>query len=202
MDIGKMWDDKFTRDGYFYGKKSNVFLAKNLHLLEEGSSILFLGEGEGRSACYAASKGFRVSAIDASEVGLAKCRALAKELHVEVETHQVDLDGYTYTKQYDAVFTSFLHLMEPLRTQAFREAIGTVKCGGYFVAEFFSTAQMPRKSGGPKNIDLLYSVESFQKIVEPLHVETILLEEVEDFLDEGDGHRGDALLIRVIVKKL
>ncbi len=201
MGVAEMWDSKFSRDGYFYGKEPNQFLAKNLALLTEGSEILFLGEGEGRSACFAATKGFNVSALDASLVGLQKCEKLAKELHVEVSTHQVNLENYVYTKEYDAIFSSFLHLEEPLRTKAFSEAINALKCGGYFVAEFFSTSQLNRTSGGPKNIDLLYTTESFEKILEPLDVEVIELHEVEDFLDEGDGHQGQAMLIRVIVKK-
>lgn len=197
-----MWDSKFTRDDYFYGKEPNQFLAKNLTRLSSGDSILFLGEGEGRSACFAATKGFEVSAIDASLVGLQKCEKLAKELHVEVATYQVNLENYVYTKEYDAIFSSFLHLEEPLRTKAFSEAISALKTGGHFVAELFSTSQLSRTSGGPKKIDLLYTTESFEKILSPLHVEVIDLTEVEDILDEGDGHQGKAMLIRVIVKKL
>lgn len=200
-DIGKMWDEKFSREDYFYGANPNVFLAKQLERLDTESHILFLGEGEGRSACYAATQGFKVEALDASRVGLSKCEERAKALGVEIKLHLADLQTYRYDYAYDAIFTSFLHLKEPLRTKAFREAFDALKHKGLFVGEFFSLAQLPRSSGGPKDSDLLYTTASLEEIFSRNNATILLLEEVEDFLDEGSGHQGDAMLIRIVVQK-
>jgi hypothetical protein len=97
---------------------------------------------------------------------------------------------------------SFLHLKEPLRTQAFREALKALKPSGVFTAEFFSTGQLPLQSGGPKDIGLLYTVESLRTIFDVGDCEILQLEELTDLLDEGKGHQGEARLIRVRVKKL
>ena len=201
-DVGKMWDEKFSREDFFYGKEPNAFLAKALQRLDAGSHILFLGEGEGRSACYAARSGFKVEALDASIVGLNKCKALSKELSVDVTLHHANLESYHYDTRFDAIFTSFLHLQEPLRTQAFSKAFDALKEGGLFVGEFFSEAQLSRSSGGPKNIDLLYSLNSLKAIFTREDAQMVLLEEVEDHLNEGSGHQGNAMLIRVIVQKV
>ncbi len=197
-----MWNEKFSREGFLYGKEPNAFLANNEHLLSPNSKVLMLGEGEGRTACYMALKGHEVAALDASDVGLDKTRELAKEAGVEIETIHADLSEWRSEQKYNGVLTSFLHLPEPLRTEAFLHALDTLESGGYFMGEFFSLKQLSRDSGGPKMAELLYTLESVEKIFDRDDVKIIKLEECVDHLSEGSGHQGDAELIRVIVQKL
>ena len=201
MSIQKMWNEKFSREGFLYGKNPNAFLAQQSEHLSSEASVLMLGEGEGRTACYLATLGFKVTALDASDIGLKKTMALAKELGVEVETILADLETWRSDKQYDAVLTSFLHLPEPLRSKAFRHAVDTLKPGGYFMGEFFALDQLSRDSGGPKMPELLYTLESVQNIFNRDDVTLVALESCTDVLDEGTGHQGEADLIRVIVQK-
>ena len=201
MSIQKMWNEKFSREGFLYGTKPNAFLAQQSEHLSATASILMLGEGEGRTACYLAALGFNVTALDASDVGLKKTKTLAKELGVEVDTILADLETWRSDKQYDAVLTSFLHLPEPLRTKAFSHAIDTLKLGGYFMGEFFAIEQLNRDSGGPKMPELLYTLDSVQNIFNRDDVTLVALEACTDILDEGVGHQGEADLIRVIVQK-
>lgn len=196
-----MWNDKFSRDGYLYGIQPNRFLAHRIDELPAGSTILFLGEGEGRNACYAASKGHHATALDASEVGLEKAQRLAHEQGVDIWTIHTDLEEWNADNDYDAVMASFLHLKEPLRGQAFRSALKALRPSGEFVAEFFSVKQLPRESGGPKDQDLLYTLESLRDIFSVEGYEIVRLEEVTDHLDEGSGHQGEADLIRIVVRK-
>ena len=202
MSIQKMWNEKFQREGFLYGKEPNRFLAEQVRLLQPSSKILMLGEGEGRTACYMASEGHTVTALDASDVGLAKTEALAQERGVTVETLHADLESWQSDNSYDAVLTSFLHLLEPLRTKAFTHAIDSLKSGGYFMGEFFAVEQMQRDSGGPKIPELLYTVASLQKICDREDVRVLKLEACVDHLSEGSGHQGDAALIRIIVQKI
>ncbi len=202
MSIQNMWNEKFSREGFLYGKEPNAFLANNEHLLSPNSKVLMLGEGEGRTACYMAFNGHEVAALDASDVGLDKTRALAKEAGVEIETIHADLSEWRSEQKYNGVLTSFLHLPEPLRTEAFSHALDTVESGGYFMGEFFSLKQLSRDSGGPKMPELLYTLESVEKIFDRDDVKIIKLEECVDHLSEGSGHQGDAELIRVIAQKL
>jgi len=202
MNIEKMWNEKFSRDGFLYGKAPNAFLEAHSTLLRPNSTLLMLGEGEGRTACHMASLGHTVHALDASDVGLAKTAALAEELGVEVQTIHADLQEWKSERAYDAVLTSFLHLAEPLRTRAFTHALEILTPGAYFMGEFFSQEQMRRDSGGPKMPELLYTLESVEKIVTRDDIRIIKLEACVDHLSEGNGHQGDAELIRVIVQKV
>ena len=60
-----MWDERFSADHYVYGKEPNQFFKDQIEHLEPGKA-LFIGEGEGRNAVYAASKGWSVDAVDIS----------------------------------------------------------------------------------------------------------------------------------------
>jgi SAM-dependent methyltransferase len=200
--IRKVWNEKFSREGYLYGKTPNAFLIPHIDALAPGAKLLLLGEGEGRNACYAASRGIEATALDASDIGLGKAEDLACDMGVKITTLHQDLETWHAEPCYDAVMASFLHLKEPLRTQAFREALNALKPSGVFTAEFFSTEQMPMTSGGPKDPDLLYTVDSLRAIFDVDGCEILRLEAVTDLLDEGKGHQGEARLIRVQVKKL
>ena len=197
-----MWNSKFSREGYLYGKEPNRFLAAEIDALAPGSKLLFLGEGEGRNACYAAAKGHVAVALDASDRGLQKASELAAEMGVSITTRHQDLATWSADGAYDAVMASFLHLTEPLRTQAFREALKALKPSGLFAAELFSVRQMPLQSGGPKDLDLLYTVESLRNVFDVEGYETLMLEESLEHLDEGQGHQGDARVIRIRVRRL
>lgn len=199
--IGALWDDKFSREGYFYGFEPNAFIASKTDLLAPKGEILCLGEGEGRNAVYLASKGFNVTALDASPIGMTKALMMATNKGVSFKTELLDLEQWQPTQSYDAILTSYLHLEDPLRTQAFQQAIQALKTDGYFIGEFFSINQIPRDSGGPKKPELLYTLASLESIFSNAACEIIHLQEEDVLLDEGDGHQGQALVIRVIVKK-
>lgn len=201
MDMGTLWDSKFSREGYLYGLKPNAYLVSKKSLVPSGGTILFLGEGEGRNACYFAKEGFICDALDASAIGLAKTAKLASEMGVEVSLIHQDLGHWKANKTYDAVMASYLHLKDPLRTKAFLEAINALKPSACFIAEFFALSQLGRTSGGPAIEDLLYTKESLADIFKDSRIEILELEELEVCLDEGTGHQGDAMVIRLVVRK-
>lgn len=200
--IGQMWDEKFSREGYFYGFEPNVFIASQTDLLAPKGKVLCLGEGEGRNAVYLAKKGFDVTALDASPIGISKALQIAGSQDVSFKVQLLDLEQWEPTESYDGIITSYLHLEEPLRTKTFQQAVQALNIGGYFIGEFFSIAQIPRDSGGPKKPSLLYTIDSLESIFNMDECEIVLLQECEVPLDEGKGHQGEALVIRVIVKKV
>ena len=53
--------------------------------------------------------------------------------------------------------------------------------------------------GGPKNIDMLYSIEDIRSDFE--NFEVIELQETEKHLSEGDHHNGLSVVIRFVGKK-
>ncbi len=71
-----MWNERYSEAGFAYGTEPNDFLLENFSKLTKGK-VLCLAEGEGRNAVFLATKGFDVTAVDLSEVGLEKTLSLA-----------------------------------------------------------------------------------------------------------------------------
>lgn len=194
------WNERFAKEGYFYGKEPNRYVASRIDTLEQGKNILFLGEGEGRNAAYALTRGHTVTALDASEIGLAKADALARSMGYPLSLLHTDLETWEPREQYDAILCSFLHLAEPLRSDVFSKVIAHLKPGGLFAGEFFSIHQLPRTTGGPKDETLLYTADALRSILEQCPCEILELSETETELNEGRGHIGIASVVRMAVR--
>jgi hypothetical protein len=85
------------------------------------------------------------------------------------------------------------------KEELFKKIEKSLNTGGYFIGEFFSIKQLEFSSGGPKDLDLLYTVEDFMgyfNLCEKNITEEIVI------LDEGIGHQGEACVIRVKIKKV
>lgn len=194
----EMWNSRFEDDEYFYGKEPNQFLKSIIDETDPGK-ILFVGEGEGRNAVYAASKGWEVTAIDYSESGKKKTLQFAEEANVSLNYIVEDLLEFIPGEEYDAVAFSFLHLPEELRKDVHKKLIDSLVTGGKIFFEVFDEDQLKFNSGGPKNKDHLYTladiVEDFQDLDFKILTKTISV------LSEGKGHKGEACLIRFCGEK-
>lgn len=193
------WNGKFSKVDYFYGTKANEFLASKIELIKNKKKLLCLGEGEGRNAIFFAKNGFEVSAIDASDVGLAKLELRSKEENLNVKTFCMDLNHWETSEKYDVIVASYLHMFKDEREELFKKIEDSLNPNAYFIAEFFSTKQLEFTSGGPKDLELLYTIEDFKNHF--LSCKKELKEEIVT-LDEGIGHQGEACVIRVVIQKL
>ncbi len=199
MSQQEFWNGKFSKADYFYGTKANEFLDSNISLLKNHKKLLCLGEGEGRNAIFFAKNGFEVSAIDASNLGLEKLQNRAIEEKLDIKTVCMDLNDWTVLEKYDVIVASYLHMFKNEREELFKKIENSLNSNGYFVGEFFSTKQLSFNSGGPKDLDLLYTIEDFQNYFN-LCKKNITEEIV--VLDEGIGHQGEACVIRVVIQKI
>lgn len=193
------WNGKFSKADYFYGIKPNEFLASKIELFKNHKKLLCLGEGEGRNAIFFAQNGFEVSAIDTSDLGLEKLQNRAEEENLDIKTFCMDLNDWEANEKYDVIVASYLHMFKDEREELFKKIENSLNQNAYFVGEFFSTKQLEFNSGGPKDLDLLYTIEDFLNHFN-LCQKNITEELV--FLDEGIGHQGEACVIRVVIQKI
>lgn len=189
-----MWDSRYGTEEFVYGKEPNVFFARSLGPLNPGK-LLLPGEGEGRNAVYAASLGWEVDAFDQSRVGAEKARSLAREREVDIAYRVCDIETFPFEEGvYDAVGLVYFHAPAPLRKMLHKKVVESLKPGGRVILEAFHTTQLGRESGGPQNLDLLYSMEMLQEDFGSLEAEE--MEETEVDLDEGPFHGGPAKVLR------
>jgi 2-polyprenyl-3-methyl-5-hydroxy-6-metoxy-1,4-benzoquinol methylase len=192
----EMWDKRYSEEEYNYGKEPNDFLKEELPKLKPGKT-LFIGEGEGRNAVFAAKLGWNVDAIDFSEEGKRKAEKLAEEQNVKIN-YQIE-DFSTFIPQennYDAAGVFFIHLDKELRTILFQKLIRSLKPSGKIIFECFEKEQINYSSGGPKDSSLLYSLEDVVNEFIGLDFEKLSKEKI--LLNEGKGHYGEAVVISFV----
>jgi len=163
-------------------------------------NILFLGEGEGRNAVYAATLGWKVDAIDFSEEGKRKAEKLAMESGVKINYLLYDFTAFQPKENYyNAVGILFIYQPEEVRKQLFQRVIKSLKPAGKIIFECFEKEQIKFSSGGPKDESHLYSLEEVVSEFIDLDFEKLSKEKIE--LNEGTCHQGIASVIRLIEVK-
>ena len=193
------WDERYSKEEFVYGITPNKFYAEEIEKLTPGK-ILFLGEGEGRNSVYAAEKGWSVDAYDYSSVAREKALRLAHTRGVEINYIVEDLDILSLTERiYDAAVLIFLHLPEELRLKTHQNVIKSLKPGGKVIIEAFEKEQIKNNSGGPRDLELLYSMEDLFSDFQ--NFDLLKLEKVNSLLDEGNLHKGSATTVRIIAQK-
>lgn len=197
--MSNMWDEKYLRDGFLYGTEPNAFYKSELDLLQPGK-ILFLGEGEGRNALHAARLGWKVDAYDYSTEGQKKALRRAKEENLTINYSVQDLNEISLdTEKYDVAVLIFLHLPEELRIKTHNNVINALKPGGRVLLEAFEKDQINNTTGGPKSTDLLYSLEEIFTDFQDFELNKFSKETPS--LDEGPGHQGKAITVRLSATK-
>jgi SAM-dependent methyltransferase len=200
MSQQEFWNKKFSRDGYLYGTKPNQFIKNSYDNFKKSEKVLCLGEGEGRNAIFLAKNGYDVEAIDASDIGLDKLYEQSILENVEIKTSCIDINNWQPDKKYGAILFTFMHLQREELKSLLEKIETALKNKGFLVVEVFAKSQLERNSGGPKDLELLYSMDDFRDNIKNLKIHK--LEEVTVELDEGKGHQGEASVIRLIAQKV
>ncbi len=197
----ELWNKKFSRVGFLYGRDANSFIKEHAHLIEKNSKVLCLGEGEGRNALFLAKQGLFVEALDASDKGLHKLQQRALNENYDITIRHTLLENWQPTYKYGAIISTFMHLKRDEQKEMFIKSIDALKDNGYFIAEFFSVEQVNFQSGGPKDTALLYQLDELYELFSSLPCVIHKLSQEITVLNEGKGHRGEASVIRVILKR-
>ena len=192
------WDERYSGNAYHYGTEPNTFLVEHSGLLQ--NPVLSLSEGEGRNAVFLAKKGFDMLGVDFSEIALKKAQQLATANQVQIRTEVADMASYTpQPNQYGAVVSIFAHYSSAIRKRLYPLIEQALKPGGIFLLEAYTEAQLPKSTGGPKDIDKLMTADKLTR--EFSSMEIILLQELEREVIEGDGHTGTGAVIQFIARK-
>ena len=157
--------------------------------------MLLPGEGEGRNALYAASKGWEVDAFDQSSVAQEKALAFMKKEGVQINYQACDLVDFPFQiNHYDLVGLIFFHAGPRERKLMHQRVVESLKPGGMVILEAFHTSQLGNSTGGPQDITMLYDEEILRKDFFSLKQE--VYENIVVELDEGLFHQGKASLVR------
>ena len=192
------WDTRYGGGEFFYGTAPNDFLAT--HVAELDGPVLSLAEGEGRNAVFMAERGLDVLGVDSSSVGLGKAEQLAAARGVRIRTLPADLADYVPEPgAWGAVVSVFAHLPSTVRAALYPRVVAALRPGGLLLLEAYAEGQLPRTTGGPKDLDMLMTVDKLRAELPGLV--PVLLHEVDREVREGQGHTGLASVVQFIGRK-
>lgn len=194
-----MWDERYSGETYAYGTEPNDFLVEMAAHLPMGR-ILCLGEGEGRNAVWLAQRGYEVTAVDASAVGLEKARRLAVSRRVTIFTVHAELGALVVEPDtWDGVVSIFCHLPPALRADVHRRCVAGLHAGGVMLLEAYTPRQLAHGTGGPPTAELMMDMGTLQ--AELAGLELLHLTESERDIREGDFHNGVGAVVQVVARK-
>jgi len=194
-----MWDERYQGDEYVYGTSANDFLQSHVDRLPMGR-ILCLAEGEGRNAVFLAERGFDVTAVDQSSVGLAKAKRLATERGIDITTVVADLaDFHIEPKAWDGVISIFAHMPVEARRHLHREVVSGLRSGGMFLLEAYPPEQLQYGTGGPPTTEMMMDLNGLR--VELAGLEFDYAADVVRDIHEGRLHSGQAAVVQVLARK-
>lgn len=203
------WNSRYASTDYAYGLEPNDFLVECVHQPffpspSTNPRILCLADGEGRNSVYLASLGYtHVTAVDFSPVGLAKARALAEEKKVAVAPVTVEADLEVYEPPADGVdviVSIFCHMPSVARRAMHARMVKALSApNGLYLFEAYSPEQVKFGTGGPKDEDLLMTVDKVREELVDAGVEEVFkLETLERTVMEGRLHTGQASVTQFV----
>ena len=189
------WDERYAGDELLWSVGPNQFLVAEVEALPPGRA-LDLACGEGRNAIWLAQRGWDVTGVDFSKVGLDKARRVADRRGVTVQWERTDVTEYAPAPEsFDLVIVMYLHLPEAERSVAFRRAATAVAVGGTVLVVGHDSTNPSVGWGGPSDSGVLYGPEDVTANLDGL--EMVKAERVRRPV-QTDG--GEKIAIDVLVR--
>ncbi|MCV2491590.1 class I SAM-dependent methyltransferase [Geodermatophilus sp. YIM 151500] len=162
------WDERYRAQRQ-WSSGPNALVAELLGGLLPGDAV-DLAAGEGRHALWLAARGWRVTAVDFSDVGLARGRA------------QPDAGGVTWVtadvsawdaaaSSLDLVLVAYLHLDLPATLAVLDRAVSWLRPGGRLLVLGHDVDNVAHGVGGPQDPAILHSVERLAPVAARLDVD-------------------------------
>ena len=169
----RRWDERYAGAEFEWTTRPNQCVTAELADLPPGRA-LDLAAGEGRNSVWLAERGWRVTAVDFSRVGLAKGRQLATARGVgEARIDWILADLYDYEPDqgsFDLVLITYFHAGADLRVAVLARAAAALAPGGNLLVVGYDLTNLTEGVGGPQYPEVLYTPESITAEVSGLRV--------------------------------
>lgn len=200
----EFWDERYSQKEYAYGETPNEYFREEITALTPGK-ILMPADGEGRNGVFAATLGWEVEAFDISTEGKRKAELLANKHRVNIHYVIGACGKLTYPENsFDAIALVYMHLPPSMMAECHRQLVEYLKPGGVVIFEGYSKKHIEYQlanptAGGPRDIDMLFDIAQIKRDFPSITFTTLSEEEID--LQEGQFHKGKAMVIRFTGKK-
>jgi tellurite methyltransferase len=133
------WNERYSRREQIIIEPM-PFLVRAVDKLKPGRA-LDLACGTGRHAIFLAERGWQVTAVDASHVGIELAKAAARERSVEVDWRVADLESGRFEIEVEAY--DLIGIFYFLQRDLFPQIRAGVTAGGIFIAAIHMVDEAP-----------------------------------------------------------
>jgi SAM-dependent methyltransferase len=195
------WEARYAKPEYEFGKEPNEFLARCKPLLPASGKALAVADGEGRNGVWLARQGVDVVSIDFSPAAQKKARALAQENNVSLALEEADVHAWSYPEEaFDVAVDIFTQFSTPAeRAQKWAGMRRALKRGGLLIVRGYTPRQLTYGTGGPKQVEHLYTRDMLQQAFGDM--DDIRIVEEDLIMRESGGHSGMSALIGLTARK-
>jgi len=167
------WNERYAAQPLLWDIDPGPFLSGEVGGVAPGRA-LDLGAGEGRTALWLADAGWKVTAVDFSDVAIERGRRRAESAGVAgaIEWVREDLADYSPAgRTFDLILSMFVHLPAPERRRMLGLAADSLAPGGVILVVGYDTTHVAEGRGGPRDAAVLYSPEDIADDLPGLRIE-------------------------------
>ena len=177
-----MWDERYAASERVWSAGPNREVAAVIGDWPPGRA-LDLGAGEGRHALWLAERGWQVTAVDFSAVGIDRGREEARRRGLEVDWVVADVTAWEPPPgtTFDLALVAYLHVPQDVSSR-----LGQwLSPGGALVVVGHALRNLTEGVGGPQDPSILHTTEQLRASARGLDVERC--EEVLRPTEAGDA---------------
>jgi SAM-dependent methyltransferase len=195
------WEGRYGVPEFIFGKQPNYFLASCKPLLPATGKALAVADGEGRNGVWLAEQGLDVLSIDFSPAAQKKAKALARDRRVTIAFERADVHAWRYPEAaFDVVAEIFTQFSSPPeRARKWAGMRRTLKPGGLLIVQGYTPKQLLYRTGGPSQVENLYTRAMLENAFSGFRDMTIVEEEID--MHEGSAHGGMSAVINLTARK-
>jgi ubiquinone/menaquinone biosynthesis C-methylase UbiE len=164
------WDERYAEQRQ-WSAEPNALVGALLTDLPSGAAV-DLAAGEGRHALWLAGLGWRVTAVDFSDVGLSRGRSQPGAGEVTWVTADVTAWA-TEPESLDLVLVAYLHLAQADTTVLLTRAVGWLRPGGRLLVLGHDVENITAGVGGPQEPAILHSIDRLAPVAALLDVDRL-----------------------------
>ncbi len=147
------WDERYRSADRLWSASPNLFVADRLAHASPGRGV-DVAAGEGRNALWLSSLGWRMTAVDFSEVAVAR----GSEQTAEVEFVVADVLEWEPEDVFDLVLIAYLQLSAAEFEKVIRHSRDWLEPGGELFLIGHDASNLENGWGGPPRPELLWEV--------------------------------------------
>ena len=183
------WDQRYLEKDRLWSEAPNLFVADRLSVAAPGVG-LDLASGEGRNAIWLAGEGWKMTAVDFSEVAVERGRQASRDVEFVI----ADVLDWEPERSFDLVLIAYLHLEEEALRGTVGRAAGWLEPSGELFMIGHDRSNMELGHGGPQSPEILWDVPTIAGWLQDLRmVESVVVRRPVE-TEDGVVYARDALV--------